>query len=214
MPQTATLDFQQILLHPTQTYEEGLLFFRGAGLMNQTLRQLAKDLKDRKIDYAVIGGVALNQHGYRRFTESIEILLTIEGLQKFAEQLIGRGYRPAFEGAVRKFRATAENIPIKILITGDFPGDGKPKPVAFPDPFKNTIEIDGIRTITLPKLVELKLSSGLTRAGRRRDLADVQELIRTLKLDAPFAEQLDVSVQAIYLELLSELIQTDDQSGG
>ena len=114
-PVNDALDFQQILLHPTQTYEEGLLFFRGAGLMNQTLRQLAKDLKDRKIDYAVIGGVALNQHGYRRFTEDIDLLLTQEGLLRFTSELTERGYRPAFEGAVRKFRATSENIPIEIL---------------------------------------------------------------------------------------------------
>ena len=208
MPVIDALDFQQILLHPTEAYEEGVRFFRGVGLMNQTLRQLAKDLKDRQIDYAVIGGVALNQHGYRRFTEDIDLLLTQGGLLRFTAELTGRGYRPAFEGAVRKFRATAENIPIEILITGDFPGDGKPKSVSFPNPLENAIEIDGIKTIILPKLVELKLASGLTGAGRRRDLADVQELIRTLKLDAQFAEKLDVSVQAIYLELLGELEET------
>ncbi len=75
--------------------------------MNQTPRQLAKDLKDRKIDYAVIGEVTLNQHGYRPLTEDIDLLLTQEGLLRFTSELIGRGYRPTFEGALRKFRATS-----------------------------------------------------------------------------------------------------------
>lgn len=92
MPDTVMLDFQQILAKPTLAYEEGLRFFRGVGLMNNTLRQLVKDLDDRKIDYTVIGVVALNQHGYQRFTQDIDLLMTKDGLQKFTEELIGRGF--------------------------------------------------------------------------------------------------------------------------
>ncbi len=62
-----------------------------------------------------------------------------------------------------------------------------------------------MQTLALDKLVELKLASGLTGRGRRKDLADVQELIRILNLDADFALRLDESVQAIYLELWEEL---------
>jgi hypothetical protein len=56
------------------------------------------------IDYNVIGAVALNQHGYRRFTEDIDLLLTREGLEKFRNELVGKEFRPAFEGATRKFK--------------------------------------------------------------------------------------------------------------
>ena len=103
MPQAVVADWEEILAQPTLAYEEGLRFFRGKGLMNQTLRQLAADLKTRGIPYSVIGAVALNQHGYRRFTEAIDLLLTKEGLEKFGAELVGRGYRPAFPGATRKF---------------------------------------------------------------------------------------------------------------
>ena len=103
MPITVDLDFQEILAHPTLAYAEGLRFFQGRGLMNDTLRQLARDLDSREISYSVIGAVALNQHGYQRFTSDIDVLMTPEGLQKFTIELIGRGYRPAFEGAVKKF---------------------------------------------------------------------------------------------------------------
>ena len=158
--------------------------------MNATLKQLAKDLDDRQIAYSVIGAVALNQHGYQRFTHDIDVLMTRDGLQKFTDELIGRGYRPAFQGATKTFRATAENVPIEIITTGEYPGDGKPKPVVFPDPAESSVAIDGVKTITLEKLVELKLASGMTGAGRRKDLADVQELIRILRLEATFAERL------------------------
>jgi hypothetical protein len=78
---------------------------------------------------------------------------------------------------------------------------GKPKPVVFPDPLESSVEIDGIRTISLGKLVELKLASGMMGLGRRRDLADVQELIRVRSLEASFAERLDASVRGIFLDL-------------
>jgi hypothetical protein len=44
--------------------------------------------------------------------------------------------------------------------------------------------IDGIKTVILEKLIELKLASGMTAADRLKDLADVQELIKTKSLDA------------------------------
>src|SRR5579884_3087975 len=148
MPDTTTQDFLQILSQPAEAYEEGLRFFRGAGLMNQTLKRLARDLEEHQIAYSVIEAVALNQHGYQRFTHDIDLLMTADGLNRFTQELIGRGYRPAFEGATKTFRATAENVPIEVITTGKYPGDGKPKPVVFPDPAEYAIEIDGIKTIT------------------------------------------------------------------
>ncbi len=198
-------DFQQVLQNPTATFEEGLRFFNGSGLVNQTLKQLARDLEERGIDYAVIGAIALNQHGYKRFTSDIDVLLTKNGLQKFQNELVGRGYRPAFPGATRKFRATSENVPIEIITSGEFPGDGKPKAVVFPDPTEVRVEIDGIQTVALETLVELKLASGSSDLGRLKDLADVQELIRVLNLEAAFSDRLNASVRAVYLQLRDAL---------
>ena len=170
-------------------------------MVNNALRRVASDLAKHGIDYTVIGAVALNQHGYRRFTEDIDLLLTKEGLEVFREKLVGLDYRPAFEGARKKFRTTAENIPVEIVVAGEYPGDGLPKPVQFPDPKDVAVEIDGVKTITLEKLVELKLASGLSAPHRLKDLADVLELIRVKHLSADFATQLDESVRTKYLEL-------------
>jgi len=194
-------DFQQILSSPTEAYEEGLRFFMGKGLLNNAILRIASDLESHGIDYTVIGAIALNQHGYRRFTEDIDLVLTKEGLEKFREDLIGLGYRPAFEGSTRRFRTAAENVPIEIITAGEYPGDGLPKPVKFPDPSESFIVIDGIKTVTLEKLIELKLASGMTAPDRLKDLADVQELIKLKLIDSSFAERLDSSVRDKFLEL-------------
>ncbi|HEX8734699.1 MAG TPA: hypothetical protein VF721_05200 [Pyrinomonadaceae bacterium] len=196
-------DFQKVLSSPVAAYQEGLRFFMGEGILNETLRRVAKDLENHAIDYSVIGAVALNNYGYRRFTEDIDLILTKEGLEKFRRELVGLGYRPAFEGATRKFRTTAENVTVEIMTAGEFPGDGKPKPVRFPNPSENQIEIDGIKTITLEKLIELKLASGMTAPDRLKDLADVQEVIKIKNLTADFAGKLNPFVREKFLELQS-----------
>jgi len=127
--------------------------------------------------------------------------LTREGLEKFQKELVGLGYRPAFEGATKKFRTTKEKVTVEIITAGEFPGDGKPKTVIFPNPEESTIEIDGIKTVSLEKLIELKLASGMTAPHRLKDLADVQEIIKIKNLSADFAEKLNPFVREKYLEL-------------
>ena len=135
------------------------------------------------------------------YHEDIDLLLTKEGLEQFREELVGLGYRPAFEGSTKQFRTADENVPIEIIIAGEYPGDRLSKPIAFPDPAENFVVIDGVKTITLEKLVELKLASGMTAPDRLKDLADVQELIKTKSLASSFAAKLDSSVRGKFLEL-------------
>ena len=81
-------DFQQTISSPVSAYQEGLRFFMGEGTLNETLRRVTQDLENHQIDYSVIGAVALNQHGYQRFTVDIDLLLTKEGLEKFRNELV------------------------------------------------------------------------------------------------------------------------------
>jgi hypothetical protein len=71
----------------------------------------------------------------------------------------------------------------------------------FPDPGESSEEIAGIRTISMPKLIELKLASGMTAPDRLKDLADVQELIKAKGLGEDFADTLDEWVQKKFREL-------------
>ncbi len=162
----------------------------------ETLTRVTDRLKEEGIDYAIIGGMALVAHGYVRFTNDVNLLTTREGLNLIHERLVGRGYRPAFEGARKKLRDTQTGIDVEFITSGEFPGDGKPKSVVFPVPHDASIDRDGRRVITLPKLIELKLASGLSAEHRRlRDLADVQDLIIALKLPRGLGEQIDPSVR-------------------
>ncbi len=139
--------------------------------------------------------------------------MTEDGLATFRrELLVGRVYRPAFEWARKKYRATAGNVLIEIILTGEYPGDGKPKSVRFPGLKASSVLIDCVRTVALETLVELKLASGMTGAARRKDLADVQELIRVLNLTTAFATRLDPRVRALFLELHGELALEAEQT--
>lgn len=207
------VDFQAVISSPTAAYTEGLRFFSGTGMLNDAPTRLAADLERNLIDYAVIGAIALNQHGYQRFIHEINVLLNSAGLDKFRETLIGLGYRPAFEGATKKFRTTDANVPVEVIVAGEYPGDGKPKSVIFPDPTESVIEIDGIKTVTLEKLVELKLASGMTAPDRLKDLADVQELIKLKKLGRSFADKLDEFVRPKFIELWQAVEDAAPENG-
>lgn len=182
-------------------YAEGQRYFMGQGSLNNTLARLASDLKEHGIDYMVIGAVALLAHGYPRFTEDIDLVLTPEGLEVFHRELIGLGYVPAFPGAKKRLRSTRDGVTIEVMTTGEYPGDGKPKPVSIPEPSTASTSIDGIQIVTFEKLIELKLASGMTAPHRLKDLADVQELIKIRALQKDFAERLDPYVRDKFLEL-------------
>jgi len=178
-------------------------YFEKRGPLFHALHQLVQRLDATAIPYALLGALAMTQHGHARMTEDIDVLLTPAGLDQFRQQFIGRGYRPAFEGAKKSFRDTETGVRIDVVTTGEYPGDGLPKPVAFPDPANPdiTTEVDGIHVLKLEKLIELKLASGMTAPHRLRDLADVQDLIARLNLPLSLAAQLDPSVRETYLDL-------------
>ena len=179
---------------------EASRFFMQQDPVYESLRDIGKRLAEIGVPYAVLGGMALVAHGYRRTTEDVDILVTQDGLERAHEKLVGLGYLPVFEKS-KNLRDTRTGVRIELIAAGGYPGDGKPKPVAFPHPDNVAVEIDGVRYVNLPTLVELKLASGMTSPGRLRDLADVQEMIRTLKLSEDFAEQLDPYVQGKFREL-------------
>src|SRR5947209_16497537 len=127
----------------SDNYEESRRYFMHEGILNKSLDRLVADLKSHEIDYVVIGALALLAHGYPRLTEDIDLVVTTEGLDKFHEQLIGLGYVPAFPGARKRLRSTKDGVKIDVITTGEYPGDGKPKPVSFPNPAEAAIEIAG-----------------------------------------------------------------------
>jgi hypothetical protein len=179
---------------------EGSKFFEEKSAVQEALKKITTRLRALGIDYAVVGGMALFHHGVRRFTEDVDLLVTRNGLKETHRQLEGLGYLPVFSGS-KNLRDTENGVKIEFLVTGDYPGDGKPKPVAFPDPADVAVEAGGIRFLKLPNLIELKLASGMTSSDRVKDLADVVELIKALSLPANLGDSLDPFVREKYVEL-------------
>jgi Uncharacterised nucleotidyltransferase len=182
-------------------WQEIDLFFMQQGKVYETLQRLAQKLPNAGIDYALIGGMALAIHGYVRLTQDVDLLMNEAGLEQFQKMLVGRGYIAAFPGARKMFLDTITGVKVEIITTGEFPGDGKPKSVQFPDPAAISIELDGMKVTRLETLIELKLASGLTAPDRLKDLADVQELIRMLNLPEQLGLQIDSSVRDEYVRL-------------
>ena len=181
---------------------EGEQLYEGKGRLRKTYERLVARLEDLGVSYTLIGGYALILHGVRRFTEDIDVLVSREGLERLHAELIGRGYVRVAPGS-RNLRDAETGVQIEFVLTGQFPGDGKPKPVAFPDP-ESAVEIrEGIKVINLTSLIELKLASGMTAKSRLQDLADVQRLIQQHRLTSDFAKQLHPYVREKFLELLS-----------
>ncbi|MDQ2732666.1 MAG: nucleotidyltransferase family protein [Armatimonadota bacterium] len=198
------LSYEKLLdLDPRWALSEGSRHFEGDSAVFNALHNIAQRLEELSIPYAVIGGMALFHHGFRRFTEDVDILVTKDNLKIIHERLEGLGYLPPFANS-KHLRDTTFGVKIEFLTTGEYPGDGKRKPVSFPDPKTVSFDADGVRYINLEKLVELKLASGMTNAGRLRDLSDVMQLIKALDLAIDFAGQLDPYVRDKYRELWTD----------
>jgi hypothetical protein len=183
-------------------------FFMGADPVHEALEKLGRTLDEAGVPYAIAGAMALNEYGYRRATTDVHVLLTAEGLARFKERWLGRGYVEKFPGS-RGLRDTEHNVIVDVLIAGDYPGDGKPKPVRFPDPAEVAVRGRRVALLPLATLVELKLASGMSTIHRAKDLGDIVELIKHAKLPRELAEELDESVRAKYLEMWDAL-QTPD----
>jgi hypothetical protein len=172
----------------------------GKADVQAALSKVVAALEKAEIPYAVVGAMALNEHGFRRVTVDVDILLTREGLEAFKSAVLGRGYVEQFPGS-KGLRDTEHRVNVDVLLAGDYPGDGKPKPVAFPDPAQSAERGRTCALLPLPRLIELKLASGMSAPHRLKDLADVLEVIRALDLDEDVADALHPYVREKFREL-------------
>jgi len=201
----AALPFeQQLSANGKFAMSEATKYFGEKGSVHETVQRISRRLDELGIPFVVVGGIAMFHYGFRRFTEDVDLLVTAEDLVRIHEHLDGLGFVRPFSTS-KNLRDTLNGVQIEFLITGEFPGDGKPKPVAFPHP-QHVCEIrDGIKVLQLPRLIELKLASYMTGKARSKDLGDVEELIRTLNLSRDFAAQLNPYVAPLFLEKWDEI---------
>jgi hypothetical protein len=166
------------------------------------LADLQKALQREKIPFAVIGALAMRQHGYVRHTEDIDIVTTPEGLDRIHARLVGRGLVPRGPGLRKKLRETAHAVNLDILQAGEHAGaPGSPVQYPAPDAKEFATEEGGIRYATLQALLAFKIASGIW-GKRPRDLADTQELIKANRLDEAYGARLPAALRDKFVELV------------
>ncbi|MGE3806370.1 MAG: hypothetical protein AB7K24_17005 [Gemmataceae bacterium] len=174
------------------------MFFGGKDPVHRVMDRLVKKLKKLEIPHAVVGGMAVLAHRYRRTTNDVDVLLTREGFERFCKKFVPKDY-DRIDGRPRRFRDRKYEVSFDVLISGMFPGSGQPGPISYPDPADVCQLIDDVSVIDLPTLIQLKLA-----ARRYQDFADVVNLIRANELDESFQAKLHPSLHRDYIECVDE----------
>jgi hypothetical protein len=175
-------------------------FFMGQAEAQLALYRLAAILEAEGLPYAIIGAFALNEYGHRRVTVDVDLVMREDHLSEFKRGHLGNGYAERVPGT-GKLLDTVHGVNIDVLSTGRFPGDDKPKPIAFPDPTTTALRGERFALLPMARFIELKLASGMVATHRGKDLVDVQELIRSASLPASVADELHPWVREKFLEL-------------
>ena len=163
----------------------------GRGAILDTARELSTLIRESAISAAVIGGIAVVLHGHWRATKDIDLLLGSEP-SELAELLKAHGF---LHDPLRK-EFIRDDIPVHLVL----PDQAKTT-------LRHTIEIEGILTVDLPQLIEMKLRSGTTNLLRAQDLADVIGLIRSRRLTSEFARSIDKTLRPTFRKLVRAIAQ-------
>ena len=83
----------------TWALREGSMHFEKESAVYHALRKIAKRLDEMEIPYALVGGMAMFLHGYRRFTEDVDVLVTADSLKEIHRNLEGLGYTAVDAGS-------------------------------------------------------------------------------------------------------------------
>jgi hypothetical protein len=180
------------------------MFFQGTDPVHQTMRRVARRLERAGIPYAVVGGMAVFFHKHRRATNDVDVLLTPEGFAEFRKRFVRKNY-DTIAGRPRRFVDRTSDVTLDILVTGHYPGSGRPGPIVYPDPAAVRETIEKVQFLNLVTLVQLKLA-----ARRHQDFADVVNLIAANDLDESFAGHIHSSVRGDYSECLEEKRREDE----
>ena len=160
----------------------------------QTARAVVTILAAHDIPHLIVGGIAVQEHGYPRVTIDVDIVVpdVLEAVEFLTSGLSGPFFR--VKGCEDRIEDRRNGVPVDLLPAGRVVKRGCQVP--FPQPAKAT---DQLQIVALEELLSLKLDSSAHSPLRRlRDKTDVVELIlrRKLPRDLPVA----AAVRQYYLE--------------
>jgi hypothetical protein len=173
-------------------------------LENETLWELAERvhglLERERIDHAIVGGVAVCLHGYRRNTVGLDLLVRPEDSAALRSTLEADGFQ--WNPTEKEFRC-AGGAAIPFVFAGERQGPGQAAQFPSPSDRKHVTTIEGLPVLSLAQLIQSKLACGLGNLRRtHKDFADVVELIAFHHLDGSFARFLHKSVRKEFRELV------------
>jgi hypothetical protein len=181
---------------------EGSLYFEQQSAVHTTMRRFAQRLEQLAIEYVIAGDLCMFFHGYRRFTEVVEALVTADGLAAIHRHLIENGYLRVPESD-KSIRDIENGVRITLVVSGNCVRVGSSQTIVIPRPAEVRKIIDGIPFVDVAPLIELKFAFG-DASHRIRHIADIQELIRHLNLPIEFVDQLPPNRRKRFEELWRE----------
>jgi hypothetical protein len=131
--------------------------------------ELARVSQELGVRPVVIGGLAVNHHGYMRFTADVDVLVArADAVELYRRLRSEPGWRRQTEG----FKNTELGVGLDICVEGERTAPRSAE--EFPDPARlRTVGVRPLPVVALPDLIALKVMS-----GRARDDADVVELLK------------------------------------
>ncbi|HID49929.1 MAG TPA: hypothetical protein EYP40_10030 [Chromatiales bacterium] len=155
-----------------------------------SLEAIFRALNDAGVRYLVVGGLAVNAHGYQRLTNDLDLVIQLQhdNILSAFRALSELGYKTSvpvtaeqFSSAENREKWRAEkNMQVLCLVSTQHPET--PLDIFITEPFEFDREYDAamrgglakgleVRFVTIPTLIAMKES-----AGRQRDRDDVQHL--------------------------------------
>ena len=160
----------------------------------ESARAAVATLAEHDIPHLIVGGLAVQEHGYPRVTIDVDIVVpdVLEAVEFLTASLTGPFYRvPNVDDRVEDRR---NGVQIDLLPAGKVLKRGCKVP--FPQPGKVA---EQFQIVTLEELIALKLDSWAGSPVRRhKDKTDVIELITRRKLPRDLA--VNPAVRALYTE--------------
>jgi hypothetical protein len=173
--------------------------------LEQTVRTTVEHLAHFDIPHLIVGGLAVQEHGYARLTLDVDVVVpdVLDAVKALTVDLSGPFVRvPGCEDRLLDRRT---NVNVDFLRAGQVLKRGCKVPFPSPSRVSGTPQI-----VSLEVLISLKLDSwSANPASRLRDKADVVELIKHRHLPRDLAL---APIQQLYQETWDALRAEDSSS--
>ena len=156
---------------------------------------IVQALNEAKVRYLIVGGIAVNAHGFLRFTKDVDLVIQLSqanieaalralesigyfpaqpvSAQQFADPAVRESWRKDKQMLVLKMWSDSHReTPLDIFVYEPFDFDAEYQ-LAYSESDPDTANA---RFVSIPTLIAMK-----TEAGRPQDLIDIEKLRQILK---------------------------------